>query len=199
MNSPKFYAKTYVDGNKHQSFSDIDIYESLLHVVATLYNSGLFAILKNSSTKSTFPFRGVDPGEVPLYFLHIECGKVNNTLNLMYSRTEFCENGLSTEYIAQGALISDSSRKLIKSLNRMSVLENLKFKANSSVFPFGTSPTPNDSIKSSSARKTSKEVKRQLPSQVIGISHPDCQNVCTSFEHFKTTKCKSICAWRTEL
>jgi len=57
INSPKFYAKTYVDGNKHQSFSDIDICESLLHVVKTLYTYGLFAILKNSSTKSTFPFR----------------------------------------------------------------------------------------------------------------------------------------------
>jgi len=120
----------------------------------------------------------------------------------MYSRTEFCENGVSTEYIAQGALISYSLRKLINSLIRMGVLENLKFKANTSIYPFGSTganPTPNDSIKSSSAQKTNKEVKRHLPSHIIGISHPDCQNVCTSFEHFKTTKCKSICEWRTEL
>ena len=201
INNAKYYAKTYIDGNKHQSFSSINICESLLQVVDSLYSYGLFTILRNSPQKSTFPFKGADPGEVPLYYLHTECGKTGDAITLMYSRTEFCENGVYTEYINTEFQTPSSLRKLIKSLDRMGVLETLKFKANTSIFPFSTSSTSTaaptiPSATSSHGKKPEKEVKKQLPSQIIDISHPGCQNICTSFEHFKTSKCNSICEWR---
>jgi hypothetical protein len=131
INSSNFYAKTYVDGNKMQAFSPIDLRESLLNVAQQLYDSGSLGKLKKDPSISTFPFNnGGWPGEVPLYYLHMECG-TSDAKALMYARTELNQNGVYTDYITKQTFISMAMPKLIEELHKHNILHDLKYKASS--------------------------------------------------------------------
>jgi hypothetical protein len=64
-----------------------------------------------------------------------------------------------------------------------------------SSYPFGTAaakPIP-------PAKKPDPNVVRKKPMELTQVAHPDCQMLCTSFDFFGKTKCRSMCGQRTGL
>jgi hypothetical protein len=64
-----------------------------------------------------------------------------------------------------------------------------------SSYPFGTS-TKKPVV---AATKPDPNIVRKKPMELTQVSHPECQALCTSFDHFGKGKCKSMCGQRTGL
>jgi len=47
--------------------------------------------------------------------------------------------------------------------------------------------------------KPDPKAPKKKPMELTQVTHPDCQLLCTSFDHFGKTKCKSMCGQRTGL
>jgi hypothetical protein len=60
-------------------------------------------------------------------------------------------------------------------------------------------PTPISRSACVPAEVKKKQLKRRLPSHIIDIAHPACQDVCTSWDIFGKRKCKNMCEWRNEV
>lgn len=63
-------------------------------------------------------------------------------------------------------------------------------------YPRSVSPAPPAARPPVPAEAKKKELKRRLPSDIIDIVHPACQDVCTSWDIFGKIKCKNMCEWR---
>jgi len=68
-------------------------------------------------------------------------------------------------------------------------------------YPRGTTSPPVPISRSACvpAEVKKKQLKRMLPSHIIDIAHPACQDVCTSWDIFGKVKCKNMCEWRKEV
>jgi hypothetical protein len=60
-------------------------------------------------------------------------------------------------------------------------------------------PTPISRSACVPAEVKKKQLKRRLPSAIIDIAHPACQDVCTSWDIFGKRKCRNMCEWRNEV
>ena len=143
-----------------------------------------------------------------LYDLHFECGErrnVNGAFEGLYALTQIGSNPNNIKtYESVAKYYELAIENILVDLSSNGQLDFLIKNPGYSAFPFNSiSPnTAPKAIPSSAPRPAEipkKDLPRRLPSDIIGVSHPQCQNVCTSWDHFGKVKCKNMCAWRTEL
>ena len=188
-----FYSKTYVSGFEYLSYSDVDIFYSLNELIQNLQRTATLSLIQGTPTLSSFPFNVKAPNinQIKLYDLHMECGDTQYTSQ--YSRVVLRSNGGLLEYARSGINMELAIYNLISSLDSLKLLEKLRYGTAKSelldVSPIISSTNIPQAIKK-------KEAKRYLPSHIIDVPHPDCQDVCTSMDIFGKAKCKNICEWR---
>jgi hypothetical protein len=151
-----------------------------------------------------------------MFDLHIECGYEVNQNNLRigtYAYTQI-DNGQCHKFKGTGGIFEDSIENLVVDLTIHKMFDQLTSDPSFSVFPFVSFPHsgyPSGSPSSSPpahrstddvarpAEVAKKDLPRNLPSALIGESHPQCQDTCTSWDIFGESKCKNMCEWRKEV
>lgn len=144
-----------------------------------------------------------------LFDLHIEVGVDNNGGH--YAKTILGNNAILIEKFS-GTLCS-AVINLIYEMDQISTFDMLKQSPTLSRFPLGagaalpvkypptgtgTHPTTKPSTKPPAAVPVpdppDPNIVRQRPADLGKIDSPACNTICISFDHFGTSKCKSICA-----
>ena len=127
-----------------------------------------------------------------LFDLHCEIGL--NTGGDFYAKTVLGVNGLLMEH--SGPTPATALDRLAKDLENNNFWALIVANPSMSSYPFGTAPSVNTQA---AAKKPDPNIVRKKPMELTQVSHPDCQLLCTSFDHFGKTKCKSMCGQRTGL
>jgi len=142
-----------------------------------------------------------------MFDLHFECGErrnINGAWEGLYAKTQI---GLTPNIKTFDSLNAPNSQyyepaleNVLVDLASNRIFDFLVTDPSSSFFPFcANQPKAIPRSAPVPAEIPQKDLPRKLPSAIIGVPHPQCQNVCTSWDHFGKVKCKNICAWRTEL
>lgn len=122
------------------------------------------------------------------YFdLHIEVGMAQQ--GLFYAKTVL---GQAIEYREEGPTPAVAVGKLAVSLETQSLWSNMAQNPQMCSYPFPGPQTP-------LAATIDPKAPKKRPADLSQVSHPACQMQCTSFDHFSTTKCKSMCGQRSGL
>jgi hypothetical protein len=129
-----------------------------------------------------------------LFDVHFEIG--SNPIGNYYARTVLGVNGLMFEQ--SGPTPKMAIERLAADMENNSFWALIIANPAMSSYPFSTT-TPPSVRPGPPAKKPDPNVVRELPSELTQVAHPDCQPLCTSFDHFGKTKCKSMCGQRTGL
>ena len=128
-----------------------------------------------------------------LFDLHIEVGYDPDTGN-KYGKVVLSNN---TKFENRSSYLTDAISGIIYDMDAKGGMKNLNNDPKLSVFP-----APGVAI----SQKNGNQLQvpdpndpKKLPSECIQIPHPQCQMLCSSFANFKKTKCKSMCAGRSNL
>lgn len=192
------YARTVV-GSAGIEFSQSAQYinQAIYLLLTEMDAYAAFTTLKKHPHYSQFPYSSHgNPNYYAEYFLHIEVGE-SDKLDT-YVRTEFhnfeeYEKRCPTSNMPS---IMDMISDIIADMAADGTLEHLRFHPFLSIFPLPNSSTPKVAKTLSSPQKKS-DIVRQLPSHIIDIPHPQCQDHCTSWDIFGKIKCSNMCEWRS--
>ena len=127
-----------------------------------------------------------------LFDLHFEIGL--NPGGDFYAKTVLGANGLLLEQ--SGPTPAMALAKLAQDMENNSFWALIVANPSMASYPFGTAPSINTQ---SPAKKPDPNIARKKPMELTQVAHPDCQMLCTSFDHFGKTKCKSMCGQRSGL
>ena len=190
-----------------QYHTNID--DAIYMLLADMHTNGVYNSLRKDPALSKYPLPGGfnSPNQrvyisqrKHLFDLHVEVGDITGGGGV-YSRTEFvnppkiCEIPVSNIDVVA---ISD----LVMEMEAQGVIVQLMNQPSMSIFPFGGIPSTSPSSVGTTSSGGVGAVKKKkaplrLPSDIgSDLSHPACQDVCTSFEHFLDKKCRAICPWR---
>jgi len=128
-----------------------------------------------------------------VFDLHFEIGTNGPPAGDFYAKT----------IIGAGVIIEESGPTPAIALGELAItMENnniwaiLAVNPHYSTYPLGSAtsakPIP-------PAKKPDPNIVRKKPMELTQVIHPDCQVLCTSFDHFGKNKCKSMCGQRTGL
>lgn len=127
-----------------------------------------------------------------LFDLHFEIGISPG--GGFYAKTVLGANALILE--STGASPAAALDKIAKDMENNNFWPLIVANPSMASYPFGSA----HSVKSQVAtRKPDPNVVRKKPMELTQVAHPDCQVLCTSFDHFGKTKCKSMCGQRSGL
>lgn len=132
--------------------------------------------------------------------LHIECGIESGGRH--HAETILITSPPSgiTVYHDSQKFLDDAICEVARKLDDATLFDQLLRNPLMSVYPLPngsgtTSASASASSHSSSAKK--KDIERMLPNSIgRDTVYPACQEICTSYDHFRDTKCRSICEWR---
>jgi hypothetical protein len=160
-----------------------------------------------------------------VFDFHVQCGSViestNGDILGTYAYTE-SDVLVPTSHQTHGNKDDhwDAIDNLLNLLMQGTVFNSYCAFPGSSKFPFSGKPFPAKLWGSSTAPPTwphsppmptpasrppvpaevqKKQLKRRLPSDIIDVVHPACQDVCTSWDIFGKSKCGNMCEWRKEV
>lgn len=218
------YARTIIGGFQVLKTSPF-ISEAIFRVNADVDMSGMFNSLFSDPKYSVFPF----PPSVTIpsawqkqFDLHFEFGKstpinphTSKFIDLCYARTLFLPSSVVSSSRIKHYYDEVELTQLDYTLLFSTLVIKIKIDGMFDILErdpaISTYPIPSLSISASSTSAASsipkavpveeskKEIKRQLPSEIIDIPHPQCQNHCTSWDIFGAPKCRSICKGRKGL
>jgi len=171
-------------------------HECLINLIDEMDTYAVFTSLNKNPllTKYPIPPSALSSHDQKQYDLHIECGGVPtfSKTQHFYARTQFLG---TTEYHTDAPSIKLAIKALMIELYYTNMVEPLWKTPTISIYPIPFT----DIVEASMSTPKAKEVKRSLPSENTRVSHPACQDICTSFDHFNTSHCASICSWRKEV
>ena len=132
----------------------------------------------------------------PYFDLHFEIGANPPPMGGFYALTILGNNGIKFE--AQGASPAHAIAKIVADMESSGIWQIIVSNPGMTPYPFSapaasSSKTANTAPTVPSSNKK-QDPPKQLPSALAGTKYPDCQAVCTSFEHFGEKKCSSMCA-----
>lgn len=128
-----------------------------------------------------------------LFDLHFEIGL--NPGGDFYARTVLGQNGIIMEQ--SGSTPARAIDKLAIDMEAGNFWALIIAHPGMSSYPFGS--TAPSTTTQPPAKKPDPNVPRKKPMELTQVSHPDCQALCTSWDHFGKAKCKSMCGQRTGL
>ncbi len=145
------------------------------------------------------------PAIIQYFDLHFECA-IDSATGIHHAKAVFVAQpgapvpGLLV-YHNQSKFLDDALCDVVNDMEGDRFFDDLMKNPLMSQYPIpggsGQSSVSPSSGSISSSSKKKEEVKRRLPSDIgTELIHPACQDVCTSFEHFRDTKCRSMCEWR---
>lgn len=188
----KDYYTKHILGNNAMEFCSTQpfIYDSLNEVVHEMEQCGAFRSMINDPSLSAYPI----PAHISTYKmceLHFEVGMTPNSL--IYAKTEFLKwsSSYRTEFNTIGGAVSASMFCACDDGAISAILGNPSMSVYPLPFQSATTATRGS--------LASDKIARKLPNELIDQSHPNCTTICTSMHHFGKNKCKSMCAWRTEV
>jgi hypothetical protein len=134
-----------------------------------------------------------------LYDLHLEVEILPNGEYL--ARTIYGNNSIKFEGTANNQC--DAICNMIVDLDVCGGLDLLQVNPALSVFPLGapvgaSQKAPTSGTKTVAANSNKNKPKKK-PSELMSVSNPDCQPLCTSYDLFGAVKCKSMCGHRSGL
>lgn len=133
-----------------------------------------------------------------LFDLHFEIGINPPPLGGFYALTILGSNGIKFEEM--GASPADCLARISAAMEVSGMWQSIANDPRISAYPFGNTATGKSAnISNQSQNAYDPSAPKQRPADLTRVSHPDCQNMCQSFEHFGNSRCKSICAQRSGL
>ena len=128
-----------------------------------------------------------------LFDIHLEIGIANPGPGF-YAKTILGHNGIIFEAVHPNSVAAAVAKVAIdlEGAGMWTLIHNTPAIAS---YPFGSAPS---AVTQPTSTYDPKAPKKR-PSDLHGTTHPDCQMMCQSFDHFGTSKCKSICGQRTGL
>ena len=191
------YARTVL-GSAGIEFENVSqtMATAICSVFADMSKFGVYGSLRKDPKYSQFPIvPSRDPYRQTDYYLHIEVGESDKFD--VYVKTRFLTGEEYETRCPAGnlPLVSDMIYDVIMEMESFGMLETLKNSPLVSTFPL---PTPSASIsaKATSSPQKKSDIVRQLPSHIIDIPHPQCQDHCTSWDIFGKGKCPNMCESR---
>lgn len=151
--------------------------------------------MKNSILKAqSFPQSPNTVGN-KIFDLHFEIGVNPPPLGGFYALTILGGNGVKFE--AMGTTPAEALAKVALDMEASSMWAHIVQNPNASMYPFGSSGSA--ATPTGGQNQNAYNGPKQRPADLTTVSHPDCQAMCQSYEHFGNTRCKSICAQRNGL
>jgi hypothetical protein len=130
-----------------------------------------------------------------VFDLHFEIGTNGPPSGNFYARTIIGTAGLIIE--ADGPTPAVALGKLAIDMENNNLWAVLAANPHYSSYPLGSNST--SAKPQVVTKKPDPNIVRKKPMELTQVTHPDCQMLCTSFDHFGKTKCKSMCGQRTGL
>jgi len=136
-----------------------------------------------------------------VFDLHFEVGVNPNPMGGFYALTILGQGGVKFE--SQGTTPADALSKIVVDMEQSNMWQLIVGNPGINQFPFPANPRngkPPAAVPVSSTNSAyDPKAPKQRPSDLTQVTHPDCQTMCQSYEHFKAAKCKSICGFRDGL
>lgn len=129
-----------------------------------------------------------------MFDIHIEVGDVQT--GVFYAKTILANGQAVIE--KHGPNPSSPIMQVVAEMEQIGLWQILYNDPSISSYPFNTGGVPGSTSNSSPNvvvnNRKKKDPPKQLPSTLTGVDKPACQTLCTSFDHFGDSKCRSICA-----
>ena len=135
-----------------------------------------------------------------VFDLHFEVGVNPPPLNGFYALTILGANGVKFEEM--GSSPADCIAKVTAQMEASGIWAVVAKDPGVSMYPFNTGRASgkNTAVQTSTTNNAyDPNIPKERPADLGQVPHPDCQARCQSFDHFGTSRCKSICAQRSGL
>lgn len=206
-----YYSRTDVGGFVCGALANTPS-DAVKRCVQDMHHYGMFMSLKKDPSYANWPLPS-KPGNLqqPVFTLHFEYGEERSIVQ-HYWKTVFAPTNpkYGHRYFEKKdgkTYINTLLCNLVDDLVNSVIFGELLTNPSVSIYPF-PSPTSSPSAGATTSKPVAravlveeldKKIVPQLPSQITDIPHPQCQNHCTAWVHFKKSRCASMCSWRKEI
>jgi hypothetical protein len=130
--------------------------------------------------------------------LHFEIGGNPPPLGGFYALTILGANGVKFEEM--GSTPAEAVARVVAQMEASGMWTILAKDPGVSVYPFQSpQASGRNTAVSTSNNAYDPNAPKERPADLSTVPHPDCQSRCQAFDHFGTSRCKSICAQRSGL